>query len=363
MFGYFRNYGCRFLEFELLGYRCIALENEVLRAVVIADRGARLYELLHKPSDTDFLWRWERGLRPKDYVDSIPNSRGNFQDHFAGGWNEMFPVYRFPSFGGPSEMGGLPMGYHGEVACVPWAYRVERDDPEEIAVRFEVRTVRSPFRLSRTLRLKRACATLFISETATNEGGLEVPFVWAHHPDFGAPFLSADCVVDTGAKKVMMFKQDAYRRGRVAGEDQEGAWPYLKGRDGKPVDLSRALGPEARLSDCFYITDFGDPAWGSVTNRATGVGIGLTWSREVMPHALLWQGFCGDEVAPWWCRAYTLCIEPMSSCPMDYETAVRKGTALRLGPGASLSFGMTATAFTGAKGVRSISADGTVETL
>jgi hypothetical protein len=255
------------------------------------------------------------------------------------------------------------MGYHGEVACVPWAYRVERDDPEEIAVRFEVRTVRSPFRLSRTLRLKRACATLFISETATNEGGLEVPFVWAHHPDFGAPFLSADCVVDTGAKKVMMFKQDAYRRGRVAGEDQEGAWPYLKGRDGKPVDLSRALGPEARLSDCFYITDFGDPAWGSVTNRATGVGIGLTWSREVMPHALLWQGFCGDEVAPWWCRAYTLCIEPMSSCPMDYETAVRKGTALRLGPGASLSFGMTATAFTGAKGVRSISADGTVETL
>ena len=64
------------------------------------------------------------------------------------------------------------------------------------------------------------------------------------------------------------------------------------------------------------------------------------------------------EIAPWWGRAYTLCIEPMSSCPMDYETAVQQGTALRLGPGRSLEFEMTATAFAGAKGVRAISSDG-----
>ncbi|MBI2951611.1 DUF4432 family protein [bacterium] len=356
MLGYYRNYGCRLLEFKLLGYRTVALENEALRVTVLADKGACVYELLHKPSDTDFLWRWERGLRPGGYVEAIPHPRGNFQEYFAGGWDEMFPV-----FGGGAQMNGLPIGYHGEVACVPWDCVVERDDPEEVAVRFEARTVRAPFRLRRTLRLRRRCPTLFVSETATNEGGAEVAFTWGHHPAFGPPFLSADCVIDTGGKKVLAHRGDAYERGRVAAEDQEGAWPYLKGRDEKSVDLSRVLGPEARLSDCFYITDFGEPAWVSVTNRASGVGIGLAWSRGVMPAALLWQGFGGDDAAPWWGRAYTLCVEPLSSCPMDYGEAVRSGTALRLEPGGSLSFEMAATAYSGAKGVRGMAMDGGVD--
>jgi hypothetical protein len=360
MHGYFRNYGCRHLEFELLGYRAIALENELLRVTVIADQGARLYELLHKPSDTDFLWRWERGLRPRSYVESIPNPRGSFQDHFAGGWTELFPSYRFPSLGGPAEANGLPIGYHGEVACVPWEYRIECDDPAEIAVRLEVRTVRTPFRLSRTLRLRRGRPTLFVSETATNEAGTDVPFVWGHHADFGAPFLDADCVVDTGATRVIAYARDAYRRGRVAETDQDGVWPHLKGRDGNPVDLGRVLGPEARVSDCVYIGDFGDPAWSAITNRRTGMGIGLAWSKAVMPHALLWQGFGGDEGAPWWGRAYTVAIEPMSTRPMDYETAVRSGTALRLGPRESLAFELTATAYAGAGNVRGMAMDGTV---
>jgi galactose mutarotase-like enzyme len=358
--GYFRNHGCRHLEFELLGYRTVTLENDVVRVTVIADLGARLYELLHKPSDTDVLWRWHRGLRPKDHVASTPNPRGSFQDHFAGGWNELFPSYRFPSFGGPVEMGGLPIGYHGEVACVPWEYVLERDDPEEVAIRFEVRTVRTPFRLTRTMRLRHGRPTLFISETATNEGGIDVPFVWGHHPDLGAPFLDRDCVVDTGATRVAAYRQDAYRMGRVAAEDQEGHWPHLKGRDGAMVDLSRVLGPDARVSDCFYLTEFADPAWAAVTNRRTGIGVGLAWSRSIMPHALVWQGFGGDEIAPWWGSAYTLCVEPLSSYPMDYETAVRQGTALRLGPGESLPFEMVASVYAGTGRVQGMTADGTV---
>jgi len=117
--GYFRNFGCRLMPFELLGYRALALENELLRVVVLIDKGASIYELLHKPSDTDFLWRWERGLRPRGYVESIPHPRGSFQDHFAGGWDEMFPT-----FGPAVPVGGLPIGYHGEVAVVPWEYAI-----------------------------------------------------------------------------------------------------------------------------------------------------------------------------------------------------------------------------------------------
>jgi hypothetical protein len=66
------------MEFELLGYRTIVLANELVRITVLADKGVCIYEVLYKPSDTDFLWRWERGLRPKGNVESIPHSRGNY---------------------------------------------------------------------------------------------------------------------------------------------------------------------------------------------------------------------------------------------------------------------------------------------
>jgi hypothetical protein len=358
MHGYFRNYGCRILEFELLGYRSIALENESLRVTLLADKGACLYELLHKPSDTDFLWRWERGLRPKGYVESISHPRGNFQEHFSGGWDEMFPV-----FGGGAVMGALPIGYHGEVACVPWDYVIQHDDAEQIAVQFSSRTVRTPFLITRTLGLLRECPTLSICETVTNEGATELSFVWGHHPCFGPPFLSPYCRIDSGARSTTAYRQDAYDRGRLAIEDQSAAWPHLKGRDGKPIDLSRVLGLEARVSDGFYLTDFDEPAWSAVTNLKSGVGIALAWTREVMPCAWMWQGFGGDEVAPWWGRAYVLAIEPLSSCPMSYPDAVRLGTTRKLGPGESLSFKITATAYAQAKGVRAVSVNGGVDPI
>src|SRR6266508_3149647 len=101
-----------------------------------------------------------------------------------------------------------------------------------------VRTVRAPLRLTRTLRLRRRVATLFVAETATNEAAAEVGFAWGHHPDLGPPFLSADCVVDCGARRALAYGGDAYERGRLAAEDQEGDWPHLRGRDGGRVDLS-----------------------------------------------------------------------------------------------------------------------------
>jgi hypothetical protein len=356
MHGYFRNYGCRLLEFNLLGYRTVTIENEVIRVTVLVDKGACIYELLHKPTDTDVLWRWQRGLRPRHYVESIPHPRGSFQEHFAGGWDEMFPT-----FGPTTSVGGLPIGYHGEVAAVPWDYVVERNDPDEVAVRFEVRTIRAPFLLSRTVRIRRMLPCIELDETASNEAAFEVSFAWGHHPTLGPPFLSSDCILETGARHIVAYASDTYERGQLAVIDQKGDWPLLIGRDGRSVDLGTILGVDARVSDCFYLTNFGETAWCAMTNRASQVGVALAWDKAVMPAAHIWQGFGGDDVAPWWGRSYTLAVEPLSGHPMDANAAARQGALLSLGPGASQRFHLTATLFTGGGPVRGVSSDGHVE--
>jgi len=58
-----RNFGCRLREIVYRGHRCVTLENERLRLLVVADKGADLLERLYKPLDLELLWRSYHGLR------------------------------------------------------------------------------------------------------------------------------------------------------------------------------------------------------------------------------------------------------------------------------------------------------------
>ncbi|HKG21669.1 MAG TPA: hypothetical protein VKC34_07200, partial [Blastocatellia bacterium] len=144
-----RNYGCRLMEFVYEGYRCVALENEKLRVTFIADKGTDIYEFLYKPRDVDFLWRSRLGLRARaHFVPSSPRASGPHMDYYEGGWQELFP-----NCGALSLHQNAEVGQHGEVLLLPWRYVITRDDPEEVQVRFDVRTVRTPFHLVKTVTL------------------------------------------------------------------------------------------------------------------------------------------------------------------------------------------------------------------
>src|SRR6185503_8473562 len=153
-----RNYGCRITEFVYQGYRCITLENEKLRVSIAADKGSDIYEFLYKPRDVDFMWRSWTGMRAQ-YVPTSYRAAGAFMDYYEGGWQELFP-----NCGNLSVHQGVELGQHGEVALLPWRYTITRDDPDEIEMRFEVRTVRTPFHLIKTVGLRRNEGVLRIHE-------------------------------------------------------------------------------------------------------------------------------------------------------------------------------------------------------
>ena len=50
-----RNHGCRVSDdWTFRGLKTVVMENEVLRIVILADKGADIYQFVHKPSDIDF---------------------------------------------------------------------------------------------------------------------------------------------------------------------------------------------------------------------------------------------------------------------------------------------------------------------
>ena len=67
-----RTHGCRISDaWTYRGLKTVVMENELLRISLIADKGADMFELVHKPSDTDFMWRTPWSVRNQALVGAV----------------------------------------------------------------------------------------------------------------------------------------------------------------------------------------------------------------------------------------------------------------------------------------------------
>jgi hypothetical protein len=333
-----RNFGARLREFEYRGHRCVSMENARLRVVIAADKGADILELLYKPLDVECLWRSRGGLRPPEHVRfSSPLATGHFREYFPGGWYEMLP-----NGPGPCTHRGAHFGFHGEATFLPWDYRIERDDPDEIRVRFWTRTLRLPLLIERVMSLSRDGATLGLDERLVSEAAHQVECVWGHHPTLGWP------LVDGGTRVFLppctAVVPDEPPAGTRFDAGERSAWPRLRGRAGEALDVSTIPSPEAgRFQDVIRLEDLVD-GWFAVVNPSRRVGFALRWDRAVFPLLAMWHLWGGPDDYPWYGTPYLLALEPVTELP-SLASAAAKGSALVLQPGQPIETTLEATLF------------------
>lgn len=347
-----RNYGCRIREFIYREHRCLTIENELLRVLICADKGADILEFLYKPIDLDFMWRSRLGLRRTSHFrPSSPLASGHFREYFAGGWYEMLPNGPVPC-----EHRGAPFGYHGEATLLPWDYEIKVDEPERVEVRFSVRLTRIPLFAEKTVRLERGSATLYLHERLINEADQTVEVLWGHHPTFGPPFLAENCRIYLPPCRISVgenLPSDA----RLA-HAQTAGWPFVKDRNGEMVDLSFVPGPEAKSHD-FVQLDGLSNGWFALVNPEREVGFALRWDVDKFPVLGYWQLFRGGADYPWYGMNYLAALEPTSALPSLAEAA-SEGKAITMAPGVPLETEIEATAFRKPLEVRSVDYGGEI---
>jgi hypothetical protein len=332
-----RNFGCRVREIVYRGHRCVTMENERLRVLVVADKGADLLELLYKPLDLELLWRSYHGLR-REGIDraSSPLAVGPFREQFAGGWFEMLP--NGPE---PSMHRGAAFGFHGEATLLPWDYRIVVDDPDRIVVTFSVRLVRMPIHVEKTLTLDRGSSTLLIDERLVCEAAHPLEVLWGQHPTFGWPFLEAGCRVFLPPCVAHVAAEPPL--GHRLRPNQEAPWSHLEGVDGSPIDVSIVPGPDSRSHDFVRLDDLAD-GWYAITNPHQRVGFALRWDRALFPTLGFWQVLRGGPDYPWYGQPYLIALEPACDLP-SLASAAARGTAIRLEPRVPLTTRFEATVF------------------
>lgn len=354
LYNHERNYGCRICEVIYKGLKTVFLENEKVRIGILADKGTDIFEFLYKPKDIDFMWRSYIGIKGPDFLPSSYLQEGNFLDLYFGGWQELFPN------GGDSvEYKGARLPMHGEIHTVPWNYQIIKDDPDEIVVKFMVRTYRTYFYIEKIFSVKSGIPVLFIDETIVNESREDMDFMWGHHPSFGPPFLSDDCIIDLPDCKILTDEIDlSPNTGRLA-IAYRSEWPFTMGRKGQQIDLSKIPSILVNSHDRAYIHGYQD-GWYAITNRKAQTGFGLVFDPSVFKYLWFWQVYGGAVGYPWYSTTYNIAIEPNSSYPPNLLDSIKGGTSLHLGPGENISSRMIAVAFENSRRIKKIKINGEV---
>jgi hypothetical protein len=343
---------CRVGETSVGGLRAIVLENEILRVMILPDKGADIYEFVYKPKNLDFLWKAPWGIRRTlGGFATASDSQIAWMENYEGGWQEIFP-----NGGGPSRYKGVEMNFHGEASTLPWDFAVLSDTGREATVVFSVGTYRSPFRVERRMELRDGEPKLRIHEKVTNWSNEEMDYMWGHHPAFGAPFLDEGIVIDVPAQWIesQSLENEATR---LPGKTRF-QWPHAEDRKGNRLDLSVVPPREERSADLAFLGGI-ESGWYAITNPLLKVGFGMVWPEEVFPHLWYWQEFRGSSGWPWYDSAYVMALEPFTSYDeTGLANCVENGTARNLGPGESIEVSLIAVGFESERGVEGIDRNG-----
>jgi len=349
------HFGARIHEYTADGYRMVALENESVRVEVVVDKGSDIVSFLHKPSDTDFMWHRAEGLRPAPFA-SVPRGIDEyvFVDGYEGGWQECFPN------GGESvQYKGALLPFHGEFLTLPFDVEVLEDTPDRVSVRLSAETLRTPFRLEKTLSLDAAGAVLEIDERLSNLADEPMDVMWGHHPAFGPPFVDATCRIDLPPCRATTDRSEQWVDSELA-FGVEFDWPLAPRIGGGFRDLSVIPEPDSKIADWVRLTGF-EQGWYGVTSGTRRVGFGLRWDAAVFRHLWFWHVFGGMPGYPWYGRNYNFALEPWTSYPDGgLLRAIENGSAYHIGPNETVETRLLAVAYAGTDRISGISEKGEV---
>lgn len=323
MYTHERNYGCRISdEWTYRGLRVLVMENDLLRISILLDKGADIFEFLFKPADMDLMWRSPVGVRRPPFIESYPDPSGSFLDFQEGGWQEVLP-----NGGRVTEYGGAHLALHSEVWALPWRHRILDDGPDCVSVKLWVRCLRTPFLLEKTLTLQRGEPALEISETVTNEGEVEMPLMWGHHPAISSHFANDDAVLKMPKCEVVCdLSVDEISR---FDPGQRFPFPVGRARSGEAVDISKIPARGSGVSDMLYLTELAEGR-AEILNHKVDLNFRLDFDVETFRHCWLYMEYGGSKGFWSWGRNNTLCLEPFSSWPAMLHNAIEQGTELRL---------------------------------
>jgi len=297
---------CRYDDLQ-----AVVLENDQLRAVILPELGAKIYDLVYKPAQKDLLWHNPR-IKPRKVPFGVA-----FDDVWSGGWDEIFPNDAV------SVVGGERYPDMGEIWSIPWDYSITETE-HTVALRTFTWSPITPCEISRTIAFNNDEAVIRLQYSLKNTSHLPLRFLWKLHPAFD---INETCTIEVPAETGIV---DPRYRSSYSASSYEYDWPNATTSDGLRVDVSRVPPPTSHTCTLHYVTQLSD-GWVKLRNPRDHVTATIRFPKEVFNNIWLFLAYGG------WRSLYTAVIEPSTSYPYDLAQAIKEGQCSRLDPNMELS--------------------------
>jgi hypothetical protein len=276
------------------GRRAATIENEQLRATVLAE-GGHIAEVVDKRTGINPLWTppW-LSLEPSAYDPELHRDiygTGSDAKLLAAimGHNLCLDI-----FGGPSaEEADAGMTAHGEASAA--VYDLTRADGALVA------RARLPLaQIAFERRLELHGEALHVHERIESLCGFDRPIAWTEHVTLGPPFLEKGATeFRVSATRSQVFEAefgvaDYLRRGAVFD------WPHAPRADGGSADLRRLTNEPRSSAYTAQRLDSGRrPAFFVAFSPAAQLAFGYAWDPSDFPWIGIWEENYSRTGPPW----------------------------------------------------------------
>jgi hypothetical protein len=323
-------------EWKFRGLTAVILENRLIRAVILPELGAKLWQITYKPADRELLWHHPR-IKPR----TVP-THAIYDDVFFGGWDELYPNDI------PEPLLGEPLPDHGELWTLPWEFEIQGDGTEEASVRLWVETPVTSSRMEKRISLREAEGLLRFRHRLSNTGREELPFLWKLHAAMKADEYSR---IDLGAKSMYIESFGTPRNGETLVSYE---WPYITDKFGVTHDMRQCKPSDSRLAEFQYATEL-KAGWCALTDTKSGIGMGIAFDPAVFRSCWLFASYGG------WRNLQTVVLEPCTGYPVSVADGIAQGTHRVLAAGESIECDVTAVIYEGYGQIDALKLGGGIE--
>jgi hypothetical protein len=297
----------------------LELENKWLKLRILPELGAKIYDLIWKPSGKNILWH-----NPRIVPQTFP-IESEFDNYWCGGWDDAFPTcdecvfrgQRYPSL--------------GELRSLSWNVDSARRWGSDAVVQLSAFGPISPVKVLKTVTLEGHSPVVRMHYRISNLGPMSVDFLWGTHP---AVTVTEHTILRIPAKHGIAAQCNQPTWGNTG---QRYDWPILEATAGR-VEMNKVQGIDANLCFGHYAIDLED-GWYAIEDTSSGEGFLLRFPLDECPCLWLWLNYGG------WRGLHHVILEPWTSVPVNLAQAYEQKTSRSLKLGEEFLVEISATVY------------------
>ena len=292
------------IESEFKKCKCIQLENEVLKILILPELGGKVASIFRKDKSFELLFQ-----NKEDQYKS-PELYADFEEFDASGFDDAFPSIDAGEVYIVSRKVMYPD--HGEIWSSAFTYKIV---DEKIIMNYESRIL--PYSYKKTLYLE--SDSLRVEYEIINRGNEDIPCIWAMH-----------CLINCEEDMQLQFPKDTKGIENVHQSDYLGdigtyhSFPIAKDLKGNNYRLDRIMAKTSKKCEKYYVKGKILEGVCGAYYPDKGVHFRVYYDKEKLPYLGFWvteSGFRGD---------YNCALEPTNGYYDSIDVARSKNTLFLL---------------------------------